>query len=62
MLDPFCGPKTALLKAAVAGVPAIGVDTNLLVVLLSKVKAAPPREDLAPVAAEVGRAARDRIA
>jgi site-specific DNA-methyltransferase (cytosine-N4-specific) len=58
VLDPFCGSGTALLEATVAGVPAVGVDTNPLAVLLSKVKSTPPHKEVKPAAARVCRAVR----
>lgn len=50
VLDPFCGSGTTLLEAALAGVPAIGVDLHPLACLISKVKVTPLRTSLAKAA------------
>ncbi len=51
VLDPFCGSGTTLVEAALAGVPAVGVDLHPLACLISKVKVTLLSESLT-VAAE----------
>jgi DNA modification methylase len=51
VLDPFCGSGTTLVEAALAGIPAIGIDLNPLACLISKVKVTPLRYDLVDAAA-----------
>lgn len=41
LLDPFCGSGSALVEAAIHGMPAVGIDTNPLAVLLARVKTTP---------------------
>jgi DNA modification methylase len=50
VLDPFCGSGTTLLEAALAGVPAIGIDLHPLACLISKVKVTPLRASLVKAA------------
>lgn len=38
VMDPFCGSGTTLVEAALAGIPAVGVDLHPLACLISKVK------------------------
>lgn len=61
VLDPFCGSGTALLEAVVSGVPAVGVDTNPLAVLLSKVKCTPPQKNLAYAVSSICRTVRTQV-
>lgn len=44
LLDPFCGSGTVLVEAQLAGRRALGVDTNPLARLLSRVKTTRPEE------------------
>lgn len=50
VMDPFCGSGTTLVEAALAGIPAVGVDLNPLACLISKVKVTPLRYSLANAA------------
>lgn len=52
VLDPFCGSGTTLVEAAIAGIPAIGVDLHPLACLISKVKVTPLHKSLSNAAAE----------
>jgi site-specific DNA-methyltransferase (cytosine-N4-specific) len=51
VMDPFCGSGTTLVEAALAGIPAVGVDLHPLACLISKVKVTPLSRSLV-VAAE----------
>lgn len=51
VLDPFCGSGTTLVEAALAGVPAVGIDLHPLACLISKVKVTPLRRSLGAAAA-----------
>lgn len=62
VLDPFCGCGTALVEAAVAGIPAIGVDLNPLAALISRVKTTPPTQSIGPLAQEIVRGLESRRA
>jgi len=50
VLDPFCGSGTTLVEAAVAGVPAVGVDLHPLACLISKVKVTQLKRNLVSAA------------
>lgn len=60
VLDPFCGSGTALVEAALSGIPAIGVDVNPLACLISRVKVTPLRRSLVTAAEIVSAAAMKR--
>lgn len=45
ILDPFCGSGTTLLEAALCGRKSIGVDSNPIAALVSKVKTQPLSKD-----------------
>lgn len=42
VLDPFCGSGTVLLESSLAGRKSVGIDSNPLSCLISRVKTAPP--------------------
>jgi DNA modification methylase len=52
VFDPFCGSGTVLAEARLLGVNAIGIDLNLLAVIIAKTKVDPPNprdiEDVLP--------------
>lgn len=50
VLDPFCGSGTTLVEAALAGIPAIGIDLHPLACLISKVKVTPLQSSLVTAA------------
>ncbi len=53
VLDPFCGSGTTLVEAQAAGIPALGIDSNPLAVLIARVKTHPPKQSLSPIATRI---------
>ncbi|SDN51151.1 site-specific DNA-methyltransferase (cytosine-N4-specific) [Fictibacillus solisalsi] len=45
ILDPFCGSGTTLVEACLLGIDSVGVDSNPIAILSSKVKSTPLNEN-----------------
>ncbi len=60
VMDPFAGSGTTLVEAALAGIPAVGVDLSPLACLISKVKVTALTGSLTAAAERVLESARNR--
>lgn len=61
VMDPFCGSGTTLLEATLAGYESIGVDSNPLACLISKVKCCPLPETTLANANDVAERAQSAL-